>query len=239
MMNRMLASLLALALWSEMTVCVRAADNITPDEALGRLMEGNSRFASGKPRHPDESLERRVAEAKTQHPFAIVIGCSDSRVPPELVFDQGLGDLFVVRTAGNRLDDLVLASVEYGVEHLGCSLVVVLGHKNCGAVASAIEADAELAAGHAHEASPPDHLPQLMGILHDAVSQAKGQPGDAVENAVLENIRIVTADLPKQSPVLAQRVEAGTLKVIGLRYDLDSGLVTTVKVPVTKPHSAQ
>jgi carbonic anhydrase len=203
------------------------------------LMEGNARYVSGKATHPNQSAERRTEEASTQHPFAVVVSCSDSRVSPEIVFDQGIGDLFVVRTAGNRLDDLILASVEYAVDHLHCPLVVVLGHERCGAVSAALDAETGAGGDHGHDApAVASHIPALVKALHDAVAEAKGKPGDPVENAVLANIRIVTRDLPVQSPLLAERVKAGKLQVIGLRYDLDTGAVTPVdSAPAEKPTS--
>jgi carbonic anhydrase len=207
-----------------------AAAGISPEGAFERLMDGNARFASGRPRHPREGRARRQELATTQHPSAVIVGCSDSRVAPELVFDQGLGDVFVVRTAGNRLDDLVLASIEYAVEHLGSTLVVVLGHERCGAVSAAVEAAHP---GHGHEPAG-SHVPVLVGMLQDAVSATSGRPGDAVENAVVENVRIVVADLPTKSPPLAARVAAGGLSIVGARYDLDTGEVTRL-APETIP----
>jgi carbonic anhydrase len=202
---------------------------------LELLMEGNARFVAGRTVHPNQSAERRTEEAKTQHPFAVIVSCSDSRVSPEIVFDQGIGDLFVVRTAGNRLDDLVLASVEYAVDHLHVPLVVVLGHERCGAVSAAIEAENAAGGEHGHDASG-SHIPQLVKALHDAVVDAKSTSGDPIENTVLANIRIVARDLPVQSPMLGERVKAGTLKVLGMRYDLDTGAITPVDAPPAAPH---
>jgi carbonic anhydrase len=206
-----------------------ASDVSASRPPLDRLMDGNARFESGKTLHPNQSVERRNEEAKTQHPFAVIVSCSDSRVSPELVFDQGIGDLFVVRTAGNRLDDLELASIEYAIDHLHCPLVVVLGHERCGAVGAAIEAESGAGADHGHDASAvASHIPELVKALHDAVVRAKGKPGDALDNTVVANIRIVTAQLPVLSPMVGEHVKAGTVKVIGLRYDLDTGAVTAV-----------
>jgi carbonic anhydrase len=204
-----------------------------------RLMEGNARYVSGHSTHPNQTAERRTVEASTQHPFAVVVCCSDSRVSPEIVFDQGIGDLFVVRTAGNRLDDLILASIEYAVDHLHCPLVVVLGHERCGAVSAALDAEAGAGGDPGHDApAVASHIPALVKALHDAVADAKGKPGDPVENAVLANIRIVTRDLPVQSPLLAEQMKAGKLQVVGLRYDLDTGAVTPVDAaPAEKPTS--
>lgn len=218
----------------------RAAEpaGVGPDEALRQLVAGNARFVSGHLEHPHQSAQRRAEEAGTQHPFAVVVGCSDSRVSPEILFDRGIGDLFVVRTAGNRLDDLVLASIEYSVEHLGTSLVVVLGHERCGAVTAAIDFGKESPATHRHEESvPAGHVPVLLRTMQDAVAAARSTPGDPVENAVMENIRIVTADLPVQSPFLAERIRTGKLKVVAMRYDVDTGAVSPVEMPPPAPSS--
>ena len=115
---------------------------VPPAEAISKLKEGNGRYAGGNLQHPGQTIERRVELAKSQHPFATIVSCSDSRVPPEIVFDQGLGDLFVVRVAGNVIDDHGLGSIEYSVDHLGVRLIVVLGHQSCGAVKAARETTA-------------------------------------------------------------------------------------------------
>lgn len=214
-------------------VCVIRADdamNLSTEAVLQRLVEGNARYAGGKMRHPNQSRKRRVEQAKSQHPFAVVVACSDSRVPPELVFDRGIGDLFVVRTAGHRLDNLALASIEYAVEHLNCPVVIVLGHERCGAVSAALEASGTGPGDFQEPDAHGGHLVHLVHALQDAVSQAKNLPGDPVENAVRENIRIVTTGLAKQSPVLAARIKSGKLRTAGFRYDLDSGQVTPVNL---------
>ncbi len=112
---------------------------VAPAEAISKLKEGNGRYTSGNLQHPAQTTERRTELAKSQHPFAVILSCSDSRVPPEIVFDQGLGDLFVVRVAGNVIDDESLGSIEYAVDHLGVRLILVLGHQSCGAVKAAKE----------------------------------------------------------------------------------------------------
>ncbi len=140
MISLVLMTLGAVA-WSQ-----EASPGAPADAALARLMEGNRRYTRHKAKHPDESLSRRKDLEGTQHPFAVILGSADSRVPPELLFDQGLGDLFVIRVAGNIVDDAILGSIEYAVEHLGAKLILVLGHEKCGAVTAAIEGGA--AAGH-------------------------------------------------------------------------------------------
>jgi carbonic anhydrase len=201
-----------------------AAPGVTPAQAWQRLQDGNQRYATGAAKHPHQSATYRRDNASGQHPIAVVVGCSDSRVSPEIAFDQGIGDLFVVRTAGNRLDDLVLASIEYAVEHLGTGLVVVVGHERCGAVSAAVEAAKP---SNEHEAA--SHVPILVKTLSDAVTATAGKPGDPVENAVQENVRIVVRGISAESPYLAERIKSGALKVVGARYDLDTGRVSVVE----------
>jgi carbonic anhydrase len=187
------------------------------DEALGRLLEGNQRFVESTLIHPDQGAARRNLLAGGQSPFAIILCCSDSRVPPELVFDQGLGDLFVVRVAGNVADEIGLASLEYAAEHLGVRLVMVLGHERCGAVTAAVKGG-EL----------PGHLPALMAALQPAVAGNRDLHGDQVEGVMRANIELTALQLRESGPVLSERVKAGELKVVGARYDLDTGVVEVV-----------
>jgi carbonic anhydrase len=187
---------------------------LTPHAALAYLLEGNRRFADGRPQHPRADRIRRGELTKGQQPFAAVIGCSDSRVPPEIVFDQGMGDLFVVRTAGNVLDDIVMASVEYAVDHLRVKLVLVLGHTKCGAVTAACGTGA-----HA------GHLPALLAALKPAVDAARIRGGDPVAQAVVENARRGAETLAQKSEIVRAAANAGTLRMAAAKYDLESGLV--------------
>ena len=148
---------------------------MSADEGLARLMAGNQRFTQHKEQHPDESLARRKELISEQHPFAVVLGCADSRVPPELLFDQGLRDLFVIRVAGNIVDDAILGSIEYAVEHLGTQLIVVLGHETCGAVSAAV------AGGEA-----AGHLQALVTAIQPSVAATAQNPGDKIHNCVVE-----------------------------------------------------
>lgn len=181
-------------------------------QALRALLEGNARFAAGKPQHPNQDAARRTALRSEQHPLAVILSCSDSRVPPTVIFDQGLGDLFVIRVAGNTVDDLGLASIEYAVKTLGTRLIVVLGHDNCGAVAAAI-----------NEYKKGDHGPMLRPI-RPAVAKAMRHGGDVISEAIDENIRL-TVDKLRQSAEFAPMVEKGELKIVGARYDFESGRV--------------
>src|SRR6478672_8864878 len=150
--------------------------SVSPDTALAKLNEGNKRFVDAKVSAGKPTAERRTATAKAQHPFAIIIGCADSRTSPEIIFDQNIGDLFVERTAGNVVDDYLLGGIEYAVEHLGSRLIVVLGHQRCGAVQAALESD-----------TAPGHISSLVRDIQPAVQASKGKPGDALANAVHEN----------------------------------------------------
>src|SRR5215468_6422292 len=163
---------------------------MTSDEALRQLLDGHQRYLRSQPLHQHQEAGWRVTLAFSQHPFALILGCGDSRVPPEIVFDQGLGDLFVIRTAGNRLDDLVLASIEYAVEHLGCGLVMVLGHERCGAVTAAVEAAAHPESKPESPEATGSHVPVLVRTMSDAVAATASMQGDKVENAMMENVRI-------------------------------------------------
>lgn len=195
-----------------------AGPGITPDEALSRLLEGNRRFVSNKSFHPNEGPNARGKLAGGQAPFAIILGCSDSRVPPEVVFDFGLGDLFVIRVAGNIVEDAGVGSIEYAVEHLGTPLIVVLGHERCGAVKATIETVE--AGGEA-----PGRIGELVRKLKPAVEASKNVPGDKVDNAVRENARRMAKELAGLEPFLKERVDSGKVKVVAARYDLDSGVV--------------
>jgi carbonic anhydrase len=179
------------------------------------LLAGNQRYVTNHQQHPDESLAWRVELTKGPHPIAVILGCADSRVPPELIFDQGLGDLFVIRVAGNIVDDAVLASIEYAVEHLGTKLVVVLGHEKCGAVSAVVEGGP--AAGH---------LGALFTAIRPAMEAASKEPGDKVHNCVIANARRVAAQIRESEPVLKKQVAGKVLKVLAADYALDTGKVT-------------
>lgn len=190
---------------------VAANDDLTP---LARLMDGNERFASGEPTRLHQSVERRSEVARGQAPFAVIVGCADSRVPPELVFDQGLGDLFVVRCAGNVLGDAALGSIEYAVEHLGCTLVVVVGHERCGAV------EAVLKGGPL-----PGHLAAFAPFIARVVPEAKARGGDVLDGAVRLNAARIAADLRACPPILGELVHQRKLEIRAARYDLDTGAI--------------
>ncbi|MDN0197905.1 carbonic anhydrase [Streptomyces sp. S.PNR 29] len=188
----------------------------TPDQALRALAAGNLRWRTFRERHPDETPAVRQSLTSGQHPFALILGCVDSRVPPELVFDQGLGDLLTVRSAGEVLDEAVLGSVAYGVLELGIPLVMVLGHQSCGAVRAAVEAE-----------TSGERLPAHIQYLADQISPAIDHTtqGDARVDATIDaNVRAVRSRLAAE-PDLAAKVSTGQLAVVGARYELTSQLV--------------
>jgi len=183
-------------------------------EALSRLIDGNSRFSRDQADRPNQTIERRQEVTTGQKPFAVIVSCSDSRIPPEIVFDQGIGDLFVVRVAGNIVDDLALGSIEYAVEHLGAKLVMVLGHGKCGAVTAAVQG------GHA-----PGHIGGIVSAIHPAVDKARTKQGDLTDNSIRENVGLVVEAIRLSEPILADMAKKGDVKVVGAYYDLESGAV--------------
>ena len=215
---------------------------VAPADAISRLKEGNGRFTAGNP-HPHEpaderaymaknsyenagtislgmtseqAAKRRAELIKSQHPFAIILSCSDSRVPPETVFDEGLGDLFIVRVAGNVLNDEGLGSIEYGVDVLGARLIVVLGHQSCGAVDAAMKTIA--AKGKA-----PGHIQSLVTAIKPVVTAT---PKGDLDTMIKANVKHVVDRLRSSTPILKARVDSGDVQVIGGYYTLDTGAVT-------------
>ena len=216
---------------------------VSPTDAIARLKEGNARFTAGNLQHPHESNEerayiaknsyenpgaislgmtseqatkRRAELTKSQHPFAIILSCSDSRVPPEIIFDEGLGDLFIVRVAGNVLNDEGLGSIEYGVDILGARLIVVLGHQSCGAVDAAMKTVA--ARGKA-----PGHIQSLVTAIKPVVDST---PKGDLDTMIKANVKHVVDALRSSTPILKARVDSGDVQVIGGYYTLDTGAVT-------------
>ena len=189
---------------------------VPPAVALARLKSGNARFVADSVQHPNLSKTRRGELVAGQNPFAVILACADSRIPPELVFDQGLGDLFVIRVAGNVVNDQILGSVEYAVTNLGARLIVVLGHERCGAVTAARDT---LATG----ARAPGHVQSILEAIRPAVEATRGQ---GLETTIGRNVAH-TADLLRQSgPILQAQVSSGAVKVVGASYVLKSGEVT-------------
>ena len=195
-----------------------ADNNVLPAVALQMLIDGNLRFVTRLRTDPNQDKARVTAVAETQKPFAAILGCADSRFPAEMIFDQGVGDLFVCRVAGNVATPEEQGSLEFGTLVLGAVLLLVIGHENCGAVKAAI-------AG----APVPGQIGSLIDAIKPAVENTKWLPGDKVANAVKENIRLQAKKL-KQSPVISQLILQGKLLVVGGYYDLDTGAVTIIPV---------
>ncbi len=191
---------------------------ISADQALKLLLEGNQRFVAGKLEHPNQTPERRAEVAKGQHPFAAVLACSDSRTPPEIIFDRGLGDIFTVRVAGNVADKVVIESLGYSVKHAGARVVMVLGHRRCGAVTAAVQGDEKT----------KDEVREIVKELEPAVRASRGMPGDPVENAARENVKLVVEKLAA-SKELSAMVKSAELKIVGGIYDLDTGTIEMLK----------
>src|SRR5436189_3709541 len=215
---------------------------VPPAEAISRLKAGNARYTSGKEQPPESSQERafeannsyenagiislgmtadqaakrRAELTKSQHPFAIIVSCSDSRLPPEIVFDQGLGDLFVLRVAGNVIDDHSLGSIEYAVDDLAVRLIVVLGHQSCGAVKAAKDTIAT-------KSEAPAHIQSLVTAIRPAVDATVH--GD-LETTVKANVKDVVQALRSSTPVLKPKVDSGELRVLGAYYSLETGAVS-------------
>jgi carbonic anhydrase len=195
-----------------------AAPKVSPTDALARLKAGNQRFVASKLEHPRQTAKRRTELATSQHPFAIVLGCADSRTSPEVIFDQGLGDLFVVRVAGNVLNDETDGSIEYAVEHLGAQLIVVLGHERCGAIKAAKETIAA-------KAEAPGHIQSLVKAIAPAVEATIGADAEATAKANVLN----TAQALRSCTPILEMIEKGTVSVVGAHHDLDTGAVEFLK----------
>lgn len=191
---------------------------MTPDEALAILKDGNAKFLAGEVNLEVASAERRLEIAKGQKPFVVLVGCSDSRVSPEILFERGLGELFIVRNAGNVIDQSALGSIEFGVLEFGVPLIVVLGHEKCGAVSAALEIVE-------NNATFPGSIDDMVEPIIPAVLAVREKPGDFLDNAVRENVRRIVEELRTTDALLATPLAEGRLKVIGARYDLDTGAV--------------
>jgi len=205
----------------------QAAESTRPqnaDEALKALMEGNKRFVDSTKKGPGRSTKRRKEVAAGQNPFVAILACADSRVAPEILFDQGIGDLFVVRVAGNIVNPTnygIQGSLEFGVLALGAPLIMVLGHSECGAVAGAIEA---LQNGTQF----PGSINNIVQTIEPAVEKAKGEKGDLLHNSIISNVQMGVDKLNNSDPVISGLVKKGKVKVVGANYDLKTGEVKLV-----------
>lgn len=197
------------------------ATPLTAEQAWRKLVAGNNRFVAGEQRHPHESLEWRQSLVNGQHPFAVILGCADSRVSPELVFDEGLGDLFVIRAAGEVLDTAVIGSIEYAVEHLSVPLIVVLGHESCGAVGATIDVVQ-------HGTAVAGDVSTLVRSIEPAVRATPANPDAAAFLAacVAEQARRAAQYLQERSNIISDAVAHHGVKVVSATYELDTGAVT-------------
>ncbi|OPY05375.1 MAG: Carbonic anhydrase 2 [Syntrophus sp. PtaB.Bin001] len=210
--------------------------SISPDEALQRLMDGNKRYVESKMTSSAScNATSRAALASSQKPYAIILTCSDSRVPPEIIFDKGLGEIFVIRVAGNVPDPVVIGSIEYAAEHLGSPLVMVLGHERCGAVKATVEAKGKTTGSKNIDAIAKAIEPSVKSAAKNCkAGKGNAKCADAKNSEFLENVsdanaKSVAANLTKQSPILKHLAKEKKIKIVAAKYDLDDGLVTLFK----------
>lgn len=194
---------------------------LSPAQAWARLESGNQHWAAGHLQHPDQDLDRRRRLAVRQDPFATIVSCIDSRLPPETVFDQGIGDLFAVRTGAQTIDGLVTASIEYGPLENETPLIVVLGHQRCGAITAAVQA---IQSGE----RLPGHLSVIVERLRPAYRRAGAGSGDLIDRVVRAQVQRTVSALAHDGP-LARLVDRGDLGIVGAYYDLETGLVTRLE----------
>lgn len=214
--------LLLFTFFISLTGCRSKARPSAPEttEPIVQLMQGNARFAGMHPIHPHESRKRMKEIAGGQHPIAAIVSCSDSRVPPELIFDQGLGDLFVIRTAGNLMGGLEIGSLEYAVEHLGVRQILVMGHKECGALKAFTE-----------KMEAPGHIRDIVDSLNkeEEIRQIPSGDKHLLDACIRANILHGIHQLQEQSVIIAEKIRAKELKVYGALYDLEKGVVYLVQ----------
>ena len=220
---------------------LHAQSKVTATPHLTELLAGNDRYVKGLAVHPHQDQVRRLDQSKGQAPKTIILGCADSRVPPEIIFDQGLGDLFVVRAAGNVADGYAMASLEYAVEHLGATHLMVLGHEKCGALKAAVESfkpakEAHHAGGHEPEAA---FIGSLVKRLVPSVKEAKSLTGDLLSNSIEVNARRSMQSVLSQSAFIRHRASTGQLGVSCAIYDLDSGRVRVSPAPKVSGKAAE
>jgi len=189
-------------------------ENLSAAIALQQLKDGNDRYTFDHVEHPHEGAQRRVDLSIVQHPFAVILGCGDSRVVPELIFDQGVGDLFVLRIAGTIADDAVIASIEYAIEHLGIRLVVVLGHEKCGAVTAALN----------HETSA-GKINSLLGYIEPSIQAALTNTGDLLTNVIKTHVKRTVTIIQQTEPIVSSEYKRDNLWILPAYYNLTTGRV--------------
>ncbi len=227
-----------IALYSTFAVSSILTPNLTTNvkssvqevSAIDRLKMGNQRFVDDKSEHSGQDSTRRMEVAKGQKPFAIVLTCADSRLSPEIIFDQGLGDLFVLRVAGNIAEPGALASIEYAVAVLGASQLVVLGHSKCGAVKAAVDTyNAKPVSHKGHSHAEPSFLPGLISQITPSVKETSKWKGSGLDNSISQNVINTAKKVASLNP-LKKMVNSGKLAVMGSVYDLDSGVVKNIYI---------
>lgn len=218
-------SLLVAGLLAAAATASAPAPKVSADEALKNLLDGNQRYIANQQTGSKLcDLETRKKLATGQAPYAIILSCSDSRVPPEILFDEGLGEIFVVRVAGNVVEPAILGSIEYAAEHLGTPLLMVLGHERCGAVKATVDLNGK---GHGNIGAIVKAIAPALKKTKAAVKgEAAKDKTQFVETVIDANIQQVKGNITKQSPVLAKLVKEGKLKIVTAKYDLDDGIVT-------------
>lgn len=195
-------------------------DNLSAKDAIQKLKDGNKRFVKAKSQHPDESKERRNEMLKGQHPFVVILSCSDSRVPPELIFDQGLGDIFEIRNAGNVLNEHVIGSIEYAVMHCGVKLIVIMGHQDCGAIAATLSGVSET-----------KYIKALEDSIKPAIDDCKKQGLEInSDNVVKAHVMQDIEELMAQDTELVKYMKEHDVKIVPAYYHLDSGKVDFMKL---------
>lgn len=190
-----------------------------PEVGLAKLQNGNARFVKGGFKRPNQTVDRRLETAKGQNPFAAILTCADSRLAPELIFDQGIGDLFVLRVAGNTADPKMVGSLEYAIEHLGANIVVVMGHSKCGAVDAALSG-----------AQLPGSLPDVIAPIQPAVAETAAMKGDRLLNATMQNVRNTVKLIKNTSPMIAGKQAAKKVMIFGAYFDIEVGSAKFFKV---------
>ena len=201
------------------TCFAHSENNLSANEAIEKLKQGNKRFVEFKQKHPDEDKKRRKEMLKGQHPFVVILSCSDSRVPPELIFDQGLGDIFEIRNAGNVLDDHVIGSIEYAVMHCGVKLIVIMGHQDCGAIAATLSGVSET-----------KYIKSLEDSILPAVNDCKKQGLEInSDNVVKAHVKQDIEELLSQDTELVKYMKKHNVEIIPAYYHLDTGIVDFYK----------
>ena len=214
-----LVGLICALIFNVNTSFAHNVDNLSADEALKKLKQGNKRFVELHQKHPDESGKRRKEMLKGQHPFVIVLSCSDSRVPPELIFDQGLGDIFEIRNAGNVLNDHVIGSIEYAVMHCGVKLIVIMGHQDCGAINATLSGVSETKYIKALEDSIQPAVEKCI------LNKVEVDSDNVVKAHVMQDIE----ELMNQDQELVRYMKKHNVKIVPAYYHLDSGKVEFLK----------